>query len=166
MSSDASDLTQQPPSRVPMTIGWREWIDLPELGVKRLKAKVDTGARTAALHAEDIEVFTREHREWVRFKITTGEEEAVWRVCERPLVDIREIKNTSGVPEPRYVINTSMRLGGRRWRIDVSLANRAEMGFELILGRTSIRRRNIVVNPGRSFLAGEPKKKREGGTSA
>ena len=165
MSSELTDPAQPLPSRAPMTIGWREWVDLPELGVNRLKAKVDTGARTAALHAENIEVFTREDRDWVRFKITDGDEDAEWRVCERPLADIREIKNTSGIPEPRYVINTSLRLGGRRWRIDVSLANRAEMGFELILGRTSIRRRNIVVNPGRSFLAGEPKKKSEGGTS-
>ena len=149
-----------------MTIGWREWVDLPELGVKHLKAKVDTGARTAALHAENVETFGRDGRDWVRFKMTTGEETAEWRICEAPVADIRQIKNTSGVPEQRYVINTSLRIGGRRWRIDVSLANRAEMGFELILGRTSIRRRNIVVNPGRSFLAGEPGKKRERGTGA
>ena len=152
--------------REPMIIGWREWIDLPELGVEQLKAKIDTGARTAALHAEDIQRIQRKGDDWVRFKMATGEDTVDWKNCEFPLADIRQIKNTSGVPEERFVINTSLRLGGRRWRIDVSLANRAEMGFEIILGRTSIRRRNIVVNPGRSFLAGEPKKKREGGTGA
>ncbi len=149
-----------------MVIGWREWVDLPELKAKRLKAKIDTGARTAALHAEDVEVFSKDSRDWVRFKITVGEPEAEWKVCEAPVADIRQIKNTSGVPEERYVINTSLRIGGRRWRIDVSLANRAEMGFELILGRTSIRRRNLVVNPGRSFLAGEPRQKRAGGNGS
>ena len=77
------------------------------------------------------------------------------------LADVRGIKNTSGVPKSRYIINTSLRLGGRRWRIDFSLANRAEMGFELILGRTSIRRRNLVMNPGRSFLAGHPQRRKE-----
>ena len=139
-------------------IGWREWVGLPRLGVDRIKAKIDTGARTAALHAEDVEPFTRDGADWVRFKIARGEEGAPWLACEAPVADIREIKNTSGVPERRYIINTSLRLGTRRWSIEMSLANRAQMGFELILGRTSIRRRKLVVNPGRSFLAGEPKK--------
>ena len=146
-------------------IGWREWVGLPRLGVPRIKAKIDTGARTAALHAEEVEPFQRDGTPWVRFKIAAGENRDGWQACEAPVADIRDIKNTSGVPEQRYVINTSLRLGTRRWSIEVSLANRAQMGFELILGRTSIRRRKLVVNPGRSFLAGEPKKP-EGGDSA
>ncbi|MEM7428372.1 MAG: RimK/LysX family protein [Pseudomonadota bacterium] len=149
-----------------MIIGWREWVDLPELGARRLKAKIDTGARTAALHAEEIEPFRNNDQDHVRFKMAPGELGGDWKICEAPVADLRLIKNTSGVPEERYVINTSLRIGGRRWRIDVSLANRAEMGFELILGRTSIRRRNLVVNPGRSFLAGEPRQKRERGTAS
>lgn len=139
-------------------IGWREWVGLPRLGVPRIKAKIDTGARTSALHAEEVEAFERDGTAWVRFKITPGEEGGEWLTCEAPVADRREIKNTSGVPEQRYIINTSLRLGTRRWSIEMSLANRAQMGFELILGRTAIRRRKLVVNPGRSFLAGEPKK--------
>ncbi len=146
------------PTRQVAQIGWREWVGLPRLGVPRIKAKIDTGARTAALHAEDVEAFERDGVPWVRFKIAGGEEGADWRTCEAPVADKREIRNTSGVPEERYIINTSLRLGSRRWSIEVSLANRAQMGFELILGRTAIRRRRLVVNPGRSFLAGEPKK--------
>ncbi len=146
------------PIRHVAQIGWREWVGLPRLGVSRIKAKIDTGARTAALHAEEVEAFERDGAPWVRFKIAGGEEGAEWRICEAPVADKREIKNTSGVPEERYVINTSLRLGTRRWSIELSLANRAQMGFELILGRTAIRRRKLVVNPGRSFLAGEPKK--------
>ncbi len=145
-------------------IGWREWVGLPRLGVRRIKAKVDTGARTAALHAEDVEAFERDGAQWVRFNVAGGEEQNGWTQCEAPVADVREIKNTSGVPEQRYIINTSLRLGTRRWSIEVSLANRAQMGFELILGRTSIRRRKLVVNPGRSFLAGEPKKPEGGDT--
>ncbi|NNF79633.1 MAG: ATP-dependent zinc protease [Rhizobiales bacterium] len=145
-------------------MGWREWVGLPKLGVSRIKAKIDTGARTAALHAEQVEPFQRDGAPWVRFKISAGDDRHSWQSCEAPVADIRDIKNTSGVPEQRYVINTSLRLGTRRWSIDVSLANRAQMGFELILGRTSIRRRKLVVNPGRSFLAGEPKKPKGGDT--
>ncbi len=160
MTSGPKDKTE----RTVTTIGWREWIDLPELGINNVRAKIDTGARTAALHAEDIEAFERDGEDWVRFALASTEPAGEWRICEAPVADVRAIKNTSGVPEERYIINTSMRLGGRRWRIDVSLANRAQMGFELILGRTSIRRRKLVVNPGRSFLAGAPKKSKREGT--
>lgn len=139
-------------------IGWREWVGLPKLGVTCIKAKIDTGARTAALHAEEVEAYERGGTTWVKFKIAAGGGRTDWLQCDTPVADIRDIKNTSGVPERRYVINTPLRLGSRRWLIDVSLANRAEMGFELILGRSSIRRRKLVVNPGRSFLAGPPKK--------
>ena len=140
-------------------IGWRELVDLPELGASNIRAKIDTGARTAALHAEAIETFQRDGSDWVRFILPGDNPTDDGRVCEAPVSDVRDIKNTSGVPERRTIINTSLRLGGRRWRIDLSLANRAQMGFELILGRKSIRRRKLVVNPGRSFLAGAPKKK-------
>lgn len=155
---------QDGPARQVAQIGWREWVGLPRLKVARIKAKIDTGARTAALHAENIEAFERGGKPWVRFQIAGGEDQTDWRSCEAQVADIRDIKNTSGVPEQRYVINTSLRLGTRRWSIEVSLANRAQMGFELILGRTSIRRRKLVVNPGRSFLAGEPKKPEGGDT--
>ncbi|MEM8687061.1 MAG: RimK/LysX family protein [Pseudomonadota bacterium] len=146
------------PTRQVAQIGWREWVGLPRLGVARIKAKIDTGARTAALHAEEVETFERDGAPWVRFKIASGEDGTDLISCEAPVADKREIRNTSGVPEERYIINTSLRLGTRRWSIELSLANRAQMGFELILGRTAIRRRKLVVNPGRSFLAGEPKK--------
>lgn len=145
-------------------IGWREWVALPRLGVARIRAKIDTGARTAALHAEEVEAFERDGARWVRFKVPGGEGQRDWIQCEAPVTDVRDIKNTSGLPERRYIITTSLRLGTRRWPIEVSLANRDQMGFELILGRTSIRRRKLVVNPGRSFLAGEPKKPEGGDT--
>jgi len=136
----------------PVVIGWRETVALPDLGIDAAVAKIDTGARTSALHATRIRHFERDGAQWVRFHVPhAGLAEAI--DCEAPLVDSREIKNTSGVPEERLVIATRLTLGGRSWNIDVSLADRAAMSMPLILGRTAIRRHRILVNPGRSFLA-------------
>ncbi|HSG37125.1 MAG TPA: RimK/LysX family protein [Paracoccaceae bacterium] len=139
------------PKVAPLVIGWRETVGLPELGIDAAVAKIDTGARTSALHATRIRHFERDGAPWVRFHVPhAGLAEAV--DCEAPLVDSREIKNTSGVPEERLVISTRLVLGGRKWTIDVSLADRTAMTMPLILGRTAIRKRGILVNPGRSFL--------------
>lgn len=136
-------------------IGWREIIALPELGVAEMRAKIDTGARTSAIHAVDQTVFDKEGRKWVKFRVPASHfHRSVY--LEVPVHDQRSIKNTSGVPEVRTVIEVLMRLGDRSWRIELSLANRANMGFDIILGRTAIRRRRLLVNPGRSFLMGPP----------
>ena len=138
--------------RPPQLIGWRETVALPDLGIASLKAKVDTGARTSALHAVDIETFERAGQHWARFTVPLA-----GRVRrEARLVDERPIKNTSGEPEMRMVIETALILGSHRYGIEVSLANREKMEFDLILGRTAIRRRGLAVDPGRSFLAGPP----------
>lgn len=136
-------------------VGWREVVSLPELGVFDMRAKIDTGARTSALHAEDQEIFERDGVKWVRFKVPASRHHADFKV-EVPVHDERDIKNTSGVPERRIVIRTVLHLGDRHWHVDVSLANRANMGFDMILGRTAIRRHQVLVDAGRSFLAGKP----------
>jgi len=136
-------------------IGWREIVSLPELGVFDMRAKIDTGARTSALHAEEQELFNRDGRRWVRFRVPASRHHTDYRV-EVPILDEREIKNTSGVPENRVVIRTLLHLGTHHWHVDVSLADRSNMGFDMILGRTAIRRHNVLVNAGRSFLAGKP----------
>lgn len=120
-----------------------------------MRTKIDTGARTSALHVGDLSFFEREGVKWVRFTIPASELHHSTHV-EVPLHDERPIKNTSGVPENRPIIEVLMKLGQRRWRIEVSLADRSNMGFDMILGRTAIRRRKLLVNPGRSFLLGEP----------
>lgn len=142
-----------PPGRPRQDIGWREEVALPDLHIARLKAKVDTGARTSALHAEAIERFERGGRAWVRFSVPLAA--SAGRI-EAPVADERAIRNTSGRPERRIVIRTLLVLGRRRWPIEVSLADRTEMAFDLILGRTAIRGRRLCVDPGRSFLAGPP----------
>ncbi len=137
-----------------MTIGWREMVALPALGLPSLKAKIDTGARTSALHAVDLVPFTRDGQDWMRFHIPDDAHEHIEQPtdCEAPLVDTREIRNTSGIPDPRPVIATRLLIGGRKWTIEVSLTDRSDMKFPIILGRTAIRRRRILVNPGRSYL--------------
>lgn len=137
-------------------IGWREIVSLPELGIFDMRAKIDTGARTSALHAEDQEIFERGGTKWVRFRVPASRHHSDFRV-EVPVLDERDIKNTSGVPESRIVIRTVLHLGVHHWHVDVSLADRTNMGFDMILGRTAIRRHNVLVHAGRSFLAGKPK---------
>ena len=140
----------------PMLIGWRERIALPELGIDLMQAKIDTGARTSALHATKAVRFQRDGADWVRFHIPHASGLAA-RDCEAPLIDRREIKNTSGLGEDRLVIETLLLLGGRRWRIEVSLADRSAMAMPIILGRTAIRKRGILVDAGKSYLAGMPR---------
>ncbi|PRX37607.1 Uncharacterized conserved protein [Meinhardsimonia xiamenensis] len=136
-------------------VGWRERVALPELGLDLLPAKIDTGARTSALHATHIVEFERDGRRWVRFHIPHASGVHA-RDCVAPLADRRRVKNTGGVPQERHVIETLLVLGRRRWRIEVTLADRAEMRHPLILGRTAIRRHRLLVDPGRSWLWGAP----------
>lgn len=136
-------------------IGWREFIGLPDLGIPKFRAKIDTGARTSALHATNLKLVEGDGETTVQFHVPVPGTPRTTR-CVCPLVDRRAIKNTSGQPEERYIIRTTLVLGKRRWPIEVSLADREKMGFDLILGRTAVRNRKILVNPGRSYLAGLP----------
>lgn len=139
------------PPRQREVVGWRELVSLPDFGINDLKAKIDTGARTSALHADELELFERNHQKWVRFLAPKVKDRAA-RLIEMPLLEKRDIKNTSGIAETRPVVRTLIILGGHRWHIEVSLANRENMGFDLILGRTALRGRNVLVDPSRSFL--------------
>ncbi|WP_299416989.1 RimK/LysX family protein [uncultured Sulfitobacter sp.] len=141
-------------SAPPTVIGWHEAISLPDLNLLDFSIKVDTGAKTTALHAEDIEVFWRDGEKWVRFATQATAQNPI-QICEQPVLTKRDITNTGGTPERRIVIRTPMVLGGRRWRIDVSLTDRANMRFPLILGRRALRGRNIVVHPAKSYLVSE-----------
>ena len=137
------------------TIGWRETVGLPELGINAIGAKIDSGARTSALHAVDLEFYEHEGVPWVEFHVPLPGKPK-WKRCAMRIVDDRPIKNTSGVAEHRYIVETTLVLGQRHWRIEVSLADRENMEFDLILGRTAIRGRRLLINPGNSFLAGPP----------
>jgi len=142
-------------------IGWREWLSLPALGVARIKAKVDTGARTSALHAMHITPFDNAGALWVAFEVAphTGGVRDLARIqCRAPVRDHRPVKSSSGHAQERYVISTPVVLGGRQFDIEVTLTNRAEMGFEMLFGRTSLRAGRFLVHPTRSFLLGPRQK--------
>ncbi len=134
-----------------LVVGWQERVDLPLLGLTNLRAKIDTGARTSALHATDIVTFERDGVRWVRFH-TRFDDDAHDTDVECPIHDQREIKNTSGIPERRIVIRTKFRIADRLWKIDLSLTERTEMKFRMIVGRTALRGHAILVNPGKRNL--------------
>jgi hypothetical protein len=135
-----------------LVVGWREWVGLPALGVARVKAKIDTGARTSSIHAWDIEAFRRGGASWVRFEIRPLQGEDRTRVeCEAPVADERLVRSSSGHAEQRLVIATTLSLGEGAWPIELALARRDEMGFRMLIGRTALKRR-AVVDPSRSFV--------------
>ena len=119
-------------AKAPALIGWMEMVDLPLLGLNHVKAKIDTGARTTALHAIDIEEFERDGAAWLRFRTQIAEHLPEMYI-EAPYHSERAIKNTSGVPEDRYIIRTRFKLGKRQWMIDLSITDRGNMTFPIIV---------------------------------
>ena len=136
-------------------IGWREMAGLPDFRIAAVRAKVDTGARTSALHAVDLEVHEHSDYKTISFHVPLPGEPRDLRHTAR-LLDRRPIKNTGGIPQDRYVVGTTLVLGHRHWHIELSLADRENMEFDLLLGRTALRSHRFLINPGRSFLLGAP----------
>ncbi len=138
----------------PLTLGWREWVGLPALGLPLLKAKVDTGARTSALHAFEVEPFHQAGQAWIRFRVhpVQGRSDLVV-VCEAPVLDQRPVTDSGGHREQRYVIETGLRVGAAEWPIELTLTDRDTMRFRMLVGRTSIAGR-ALVDPRRSFITG------------
>ena len=136
--------------------GWREWIGLPDLDVSWVKAKLDTGARSSAIHAWDIEPFERDGAPWVRFQLHPWQMSDLDAVdVELPVVDRRTIRSSTGHEEERYVVRTKIRLLDRDLSADLTLTNRDEMGFRMLVGREALRG-SILVDPGRSYIGPRP----------
>jgi hypothetical protein len=137
-----------------ITAGWREWIALPNLGIPAVKAKLDTGARTSALHAENIQVFTENGVQRVRFLVHPVQRDTSVAVpCVADVADRRRITDSGGHAEHRIIIETQLAVDGAVWPIKLSLTNRDPMRFRMLLGRTAMRG-HMVVDPGRSFVTG------------
>jgi hypothetical protein len=137
-------------------LGWREWVCLPALGIPRIKAKVDTGARTSTLHAFYVETFLERGQRRVRFGLHPHQVRTdIERHCVEDVLDEREVTDSGGHRELRVFIRTPVILGGRRYLIQVTLTDRDTMRFRMLLGRTAMRGR-FLIDPKRSFAAGEP----------
>ena len=135
-------------------IGWKEWIGLPDLGIPAVKAKIDTGARTSALHIFNLEEFVANGRRMVRFGIhPLQRRKDIQRFCEAPVLEKRRVKDSGGHIEKRYVIRTTAEMGAVSWPIDITLTNRDLMLFRMLLGRKAIENR-FLINPGRSYRTG------------
>ena len=137
-----------------LQVGWREWLSLPELDVPWIKVKVDTGARTSALHAGDIHFFNRDGVDWVRFNLRppAGSGEP-GKPCEASVIDFREVTDSGGNTERRAVIRSTMQIGDYHAPIDITLTDRSTMRFSMLLGRTALPK-DAMVLPRRSFLHG------------
>ncbi|MCX6127815.1 MAG: RimK/LysX family protein [Proteobacteria bacterium] len=145
-----------------LVVGWREWVSLPELGVDRIKAKIDTGARTSTLHAYDIEVGKYRGRDIVKFKVHPLQRQSRRIiVCQADLYDERMVRSSSGHSSLRPVIMTRLLVGPCFWDIELTLTNRDKMGFRMLIGRQAIRK-HLLVHPGKSFILGGRKRKQEG----
>jgi hypothetical protein len=134
-------------------VGWREWVALPELGIARVKAKMDTGARSSALHANSIEPYERDGTACVRFDVMGEAESMPWH--EAPVSDRRMVRSSNGETELRFVIRTALSIAGLTWPVDITLTNRERMDLPMLIGREALAGR-ALVDPQRSWLCGRP----------
>ena len=139
-----------------VVLGWREWISFPEWGIEAMKAKIDTGARTSAIHAADIETFERDGADWVSFTAhpwQRNDDDA--RRVEALVIDERDVTSSSGTTSRRIVVRVTIDLAGEPHEVELTLTRRDDMGFRMLLGREAMRGR-YLVDPSRSYLTGRP----------
>lgn len=139
-------------------IGSEEWCSFPGLGIPAIKARIDSGAKTSSIHAFNIHRFRRGGESWISFEVhpIQNDRRTVIR-CERPILDKRRVKSSTGVAETRYVINATLKAGTESWDIELTLANRDSMGYRMLLGREAMHGR-MIVDPSLRFCLGEIKK--------
>ncbi|MFW6174368.1 MAG: ATP-dependent zinc protease [Chloroflexota bacterium] len=137
-------------------VGWREWISLPDLGITRIKAKMDTGASSSAIHAMEVETFERDGVRMARFQVHPLQRNSSVTVdCEAEVIGERIVRSSSGHAVRRIVVRARARIGGRIARLDLTLAQRDQMGFRMLVGRRGLRRARLAVDPAGSYLSGK-----------
>lgn len=138
--------------------GWREWAQLPDLGVKQIKVKIDTGAKTSALHAFEISTLTHMKTDCVKFDVHPFQDnDTITHTCIYPIQDYRWITSSTGHRQKRFIIHTNLKIGEFSTLIELSLANRDEMGFRMLVGRNALNKK-ILVDPSHSFLLSHMKR--------
>lgn len=138
-----------------LLIGSIEVCDLPEIGIEHLQIKVDTGAKTSSLHVDNLESFYRGRKPWLRFDIHPNLYQVNKTIsCEALLHDVRTVKSSNGQSEERYVIKTLLKLGEQSWPIEITLTNRSDMSYMMLLGREGMGDR-VLVDPSKRFLIEE-----------
>jgi hypothetical protein len=137
-------------------IGWKEWCTFPDLNLPAVKAKIDTGARTSALHAYDMEPFVKDGKEFLKFKVHPLQiSEDIERECIAPLIDRRAVISSNGHYETRYVIRTKINLGDKSFTSDITLTTRFNMRFRMLLGRSALIAGNFTVDPSIEYVQGK-----------
>jgi len=145
-----------------LVLGWREWVGLPELGLGSIKAKVDTGARTSALHAFELDTFTENGIHRVNFKIHPIQKDSDTVVsCVADIIDKRVVTDSGGHREQRYIISTELAIGSWSWPIEITLTARDNMMFRMLLGRTAING-IALVDSSRSYVTGKKPRRKNG----
>ncbi len=135
-------------------IGWREWVVLPDLNICKIKVKVDTGARTSALHAFWVDAYKKNHQQWVKFAIHPFQQNTdIVIECDAPVKDRRMVTDSGGHKQRRYVIETSVNLGVYSFMAELTLTDRDTMRFRMLLGRTAMNGR-FLVDSRASYLQG------------
>ncbi|CAM3898098.1 ATP-dependent zinc protease family protein [Nocardioides zeicaulis] len=154
---DPDDATA-PPSAAKVILGWREWVGLPQAGVAWMKAKIDTGARSSSIHAFDLESYVRDGAEWVRFSIHPWQRSDDDHVeLSLPVLDVREVRSSNGQVERRYAVAMDVTLAGRTITTEMTLSNRDEMGFRMLVGREALER-GFLVDSSLSYAGGKPRR--------
>lgn len=142
------------------TIGWKEWFGLDCLSLPAIKGKIDTGAKTSSLHAFNIENFYIENVEYVKFDIhPLQKNKQLVRTCVARVIDRRMVSDSGGKKEKRFVIKSDLRIGDKKIRVEITLANRDSMAFRMLLGREAIKQAKMLVDTSKSFVLGKSKRK-------
>ena len=157
MPSTSPTPDESPPLPI---IGWREWVRLPTLQIRAIKAKIDTGARSSSIHAYDIEPYRQDGNRRVRFKVHPLQRNEDYEVaCDAAVHDVRTIRSSSGHTDDRFVIQVPLYWHRQTWDIEITLTSRFEMGFRMLLGREAVRGR-YLVDAGKSYFGPRPKKRK------